>query len=60
MAEVAEKIIIPKRKGGNPLAPESYWYAASKSGVVPAELTEAVPHPMALKWRGNSNGGSQV
>lgn len=37
--ESSHRIILPRRSGESPFAPQQYWYAASKSGVRPSPLT---------------------
>jgi hypothetical protein len=34
--ESGHRIILPRRSGESRLAPPQYWYAASKSGVMPS------------------------
>jgi hypothetical protein len=38
---VGRKMYLPKRAGEPPFAPPQYYYAASKSGVVPSLLMAA-------------------
>jgi hypothetical protein len=34
--ESSHRIILPRRSGESRFAPRQYWYAASKSGVMPS------------------------
>jgi hypothetical protein len=42
----SHRIILPRRSGESPFAPRQYFYAASKSGVVPSlPLSASVSTP---------------
>jgi len=46
MAEsTSQKIFLPRRSGELPFAPQQYYYAASKSGVVPNWAISTAVHP---------------
>ena len=44
MTAVGRKTYLSKRAGEPPFAPPQYYYAASKSGVVPSLLMVAAPN----------------
>ncbi len=60
MEQPVGRIILPRRPGESPLAPPSYYYRASKGGVVPswvaAEQHGVVMQPSAAATRERPHG----